>query len=71
MTPMCPLASIFLYLRMKCTVMRIFNGTFCVPNTTFACPLSVSVPKAEYKAVVFIEDGKPVKTMKFGGRTKD
>ena len=34
------------------------------PDTTFACPLIVSVPKGEYKAVVFIEDGKKVKTVK-------
>jgi hypothetical protein len=34
------------------------------PDTTFACPLIVSVPKGEYKAVVFIEDGKEVKTLK-------
>lgn len=34
------------------------------PDTAFACPLIVSVPKGEYQAVVFIEDGKKVKTVK-------
>ena len=33
------------------------------PDTTFACPLIVSVPKDEYKAVVFVEGGKKVKTV--------
>jgi len=37
------------------------------PDTTFACPLIVSVPKDEYKAVVFVEGGKNVKTVKVGG----
>ena len=41
------------------------------PNTTFACPLIVSVPKADYKAVVFIEGGKKVKTVKVGGKTPE
>jgi hypothetical protein len=34
------------------------------PNTTFACPLIVSVPRDDYKAVAFVENGKPVKTVK-------
>ena len=34
------------------------------PETTFACPLILSVPKGEYKAVTFVEDGKLVKTLK-------
>jgi hypothetical protein len=41
------------------------------PDTTFACPLIVSVPKGDYKAVVFIEDGKQVKKVKIGGKKKD
>jgi hypothetical protein len=41
------------------------------PDTTFACPLIVSVPKGDYKAVVFIEDGKNVKTVKVDGQAKD
>jgi hypothetical protein len=34
------------------------------PETTFACPLILSVPKGAYKAVTFVEDGKLVKTLK-------
>ena len=30
-------------------------------STTFACPLIVSIPKGEYKAIQFVENGKPVK----------
>jgi hypothetical protein len=41
------------------------------PDTAFACPLIVSVPRDDYKAVTFIEDGKKVKTVKVGGQTKD
>ena len=41
------------------------------PETTFACPMIVSVPKGEYKAVVFVEDGKQVKKVKIGGKKKD
>jgi hypothetical protein len=37
------------------------------PATTFSCPLIVSIPKSEYKAVVFIEDGEKVKTIKLDG----
>ena len=33
------------------------------PNTTFACPLIMSMPRGEYKAAVFVEDGKQVKTV--------
>lgn len=33
------------------------------PTTTFACPLIVSVPKGEYKAVKFIENNKEIKTV--------
>ena len=33
------------------------------PDTTFACPLIVSVPRDDYKAVTFIEDGKKVRTV--------
>ena len=30
-------------------------------SATFACPLIVSMPKGNYKAIQFIENGKPVK----------
>jgi hypothetical protein len=30
-------------------------------TATFACPLIVSIPKGDYKAVQFVEDGKAVK----------
>ncbi len=40
------------------------------PETTFACPLIVSVPKGDYKAVAFIEDAKQVKKVIVGGRAK-
>ena len=33
------------------------------PETTFACPLIVSVPRDNYKSVVFIENGKRLKTV--------
>ena len=33
------------------------------PDTTFACPLIVSIPKGDYKAGAFIENGKRVKTV--------
>jgi hypothetical protein len=46
-----------------------YTGTSkATPDTTFACPLIVSVPKAEYKSVVFLEDGKEVKTLKVPGK---
>jgi len=38
------------------------------PDTTFACPLIVSVPKDDYKAMVFVEGGKRVKTAEVGGK---
>jgi hypothetical protein len=31
------------------------------PDTTFACPLIVSVPKDDYKAMVFVEGVKRVR----------
>ena len=40
------------------------------PDTTFACPLIVSVPKGDYTAVVFIENGKQVKTVKVGPKSQ-
>ena len=40
------------------------------PDTTFACPLIVSVPKGEYTAVVFVEDGRNVKTVGFGAKAQ-
>jgi len=38
-------------------------------NTTFACPLIVSVPKGKYKAAVLVENGKQVKKLEMGHRT--
>jgi hypothetical protein len=40
------------------------------PDTTFACPLIVSIPRGDYKAVVFIEDGKKVETVKVGPKSQ-
>lgn len=34
------------------------------PTATYACPLIVGVPKKAYKSVTFVEDKKPVKTLK-------
>lgn len=39
------------------------KSTAC-ENTEFACPLIVSIPKGDYAAVQFIEDGKEVKKVK-------
>jgi len=36
------------------------------PTTTFACPLIVSIPKGQYKAVEFLEHGEKVKTIQLG-----
>ena len=33
------------------------------PETTFACPLIVSIPRGEYKTVVFVEDDEQLKTV--------
>ena len=33
------------------------------PTATFACPLIVSVPKGQYAAIRFVEDGKEVKKL--------
>jgi hypothetical protein len=33
------------------------------PDTTFACPLIVSIPRGKYKAVVFVEGGKRATTV--------
>jgi hypothetical protein len=41
------------------------------PETTYACPLIVSISKGDYKAVVFKEDGKQVKKVKIGGKKRD
>ena len=35
-------------------------------TATFACPLIVSIPKGEYTAVQFVENGKAVKTVTIG-----
>ena len=41
------------------------------PETTYACPLIISISKGDYKAVVFKEDGKQVKKVKIGGKKRD
>jgi hypothetical protein len=41
------------------------------PDTTFACPLIVSIPKGAYTAVTFIEDDKEVKTLQLASRRAD
>lgn len=41
------------------------------PDTTFTCPLIVSVPKNACKAVVFIENGKQAKTAKVAGKRRE
>jgi len=46
--------------------LRYAVASKATPDTTFACPLIVSVPRDDYQAVVFIEDGKKVKTLEFG-----
>ena len=35
-------------------------------SATFACPLTVSIPKGQYKAVEFIENKRPVKEIGLG-----
>ncbi|MEI6192827.1 MAG: hypothetical protein WCS42_00690 [Verrucomicrobiota bacterium] len=37
-------------------------------SATFACPLIVSLPKGEYNAVQFVENGKLVKQVAVGGK---
>jgi len=39
-------------------------------TATFACPLIVSIPKGEYKAVQFVEGGKAVKQIEVGENIK-
>jgi hypothetical protein len=36
-------------------------------SATFACPLIVSIPKGQYTAIRFVENGKPVKQVEIGG----
>jgi hypothetical protein len=36
-------------------------------SATFACPLIVSIPKGEYSAIRFVENGKTIKTIEIGG----
>jgi hypothetical protein len=48
--------------------LRYATTSKVTPGTTFACPLIVSVPKGKYKAVVFIEDDREVKTVKVGAK---
>jgi len=44
--------------------LRYKASSRATPDTTFACPLIVSVPRDKYQAVVFSENGKNVKTVK-------
>jgi hypothetical protein len=46
-------------------VLTIRYSTTSQPSdsATFACPLILSIPKGNYAAVVFIQDGKAVKTV--------
>jgi len=46
--------------------LRYSATTRSTPDTTFACPMIVSLPKDEYSAVVFLENGKKVKTIEIG-----
>ena len=50
--------------------LRYVTTSKATPDTTFACPLIVSVPRGKYKAVVFIEDGKEVKTLKVASKPR-
>jgi len=50
--------------------LRYAIASKATPETTFACPLIVSIPRGEYQAVVFIEDGKQVKSLKIDGRQR-
>lgn len=51
------------------TLFLQYEANTGVPGSaTFACPLIVSVPKGPYSAVVFLENEKPVKTLKLGSR---
>ncbi len=47
--------------------LRTAAASKATPDTEFACPLIVSVPKDDYKAVVFVENGKRVKKLEVGG----
>ena len=40
-------------------------------SASFACPLIVSIPRGEYTAVTFVENGKPVKAVKCGTPARD
>ena len=35
-------------------------------TATFACPLIVSIPKGDYAAIRFVENGRPVKKLEIG-----
>ena len=37
-------------------------------SATFACPLIISIPRGQYKAIQFVENGKPVKQIMVGGK---
>jgi hypothetical protein len=37
---------------------------------TFACPLIVSIPKSDYKAIQFVENGKPAKKFELASSTQ-
>lgn len=48
--------------------LRVRYATKSEPNATaeFSCPLILSLPKGDYSAVQFIEDGKDVKRIEVG-----
>ena len=47
--------------------LRYSTKTEAHPTAEFACPLIVSIPKGDYVAVQFIEDGKVVKNIDLAG----
>jgi len=46
--------------------LRYAVASKATPDTIFACPLIVSVPKDNCKTAVFLENGKPVNKVKLG-----
>jgi hypothetical protein len=47
--------------------LRYSTKTEAHPTAEFACPLIVSIPKGDYAAVQFVEDGKVVKKIDLAG----
>ena len=48
----------------KTLVIRYTTKSEPSESAEFSCPLILSVPKGDYDAIQFIENGKPIKTMK-------